>query len=41
MFLSFMVRNMNDRSFEDRERTMEKLKFFFLQNLWTATYVLL
>jgi hypothetical protein len=32
---------MNDRSFEDRESTMEELKSFFFNTLyiWTAAYI--
>jgi hypothetical protein len=32
---------MNDRIFEDRERTLEELKFFFFYSLyiWTAAFV--
>jgi hypothetical protein len=32
---------MNDRSFEDRERTLEELKSFFFntQYLWTVAFV--
>jgi hypothetical protein len=32
---------MNDRSFKDRERTLEKIKSFFFKTLylWTVAYV--
>jgi hypothetical protein len=32
---------MNDKSFEDRERTLEKLKYFFFNTLflWTAAFI--
>jgi hypothetical protein len=35
-------REMNDKSFEDRERSLEKLKslfFFYTLYLWTTTFV--
>jgi hypothetical protein len=40
-FLPFVVlwREQNDRNFEDRERTLEKLKTFYSLFTWTAAYL--
>jgi hypothetical protein len=42
-FMSFVVswRERNDRSFENRERTQEEIKYFFFKTLylWTTAFV--